>query len=298
MSGLPNQGFSYREQIGPRAQGRTVLAHLTREYEHTSEADWQVRLHAGEVVLDDATSTGAETLRLGQWLTWNRPPWVEPEAPLSFDVLYEDADLLAVSKPSGLPTMAGGDFLEHTLLHLVRQRAPTADPMHRLGRGTSGIVLFALSDLARTVMQEAWRGRQVRKIYRALVDGSPPEDAFTIQTPIGLVAHPLVGEIFAATPKGKGATSHVRVLERRPATTLVEVVIETGRPHQIRIHLASVGFPLSGDPLYLAGGSARDTAVPGDLGYLLHAATLGFNHPRSGEELLIESAPPEVLRAR
>jgi 23S rRNA pseudouridine1911/1915/1917 synthase len=293
-----NRGFSYREQIGPRSAGTTVLQHLTREYRHSSAADWQARLLAQEVALDDGAATGAETLRLGQWLVWHRPGWTEPEVPLSYDLLLEDDDLLAVAKPGGLPTMPNGDFLEHTLLHIVRQRAPEADPMHRLGRGTSGVVLFAKTAPARTRLQEAWRAHAVRKVYVTRVDGQPDWETLTIRQPIGLVPHPLLGEIHAASPTGRTAVSHARVLERRVTDSLVEVVIDTGRPHQIRIHLAAAGHPLTGDPLYGPGGHARPDAVPSELGYQLHAASLSFVHPRDGQPIVVTAPLPPGLALR
>jgi 23S rRNA pseudouridine1911/1915/1917 synthase len=197
----------------------------------------------------------------------------------------------------------GGLYLEHTLLAVVRRRAPEASPMHRLGRDTSGVVLFARTAAAARVVQAAFRERRVDKTYRALCAGHPAADAFTVAAPIGEVEHPLLGTLHAASPGGRPSTSHVRVLERRDGAggpcALVEVAIETGRPHQIRIHLAHAGHPLVGDPLYGPGGVPRpgSRALPGDPGYLLHALRLELDHPSSDARLLIECAPPPLLRA-
>ena len=105
------------------------------------------------------------------------------------------------------------------------------------------------------------------------------------------------GEVFAARTDGLPSRSEVRVLERRGAGSLVEVRIETGRPHQIRIHMAACGHPLTGDPLYAAGGGLRDdgTALPGDTGYLLHAMRLALVHPETGEPFAVECLPPRAL---
>ena len=113
------------------------------------------------------------SLEPGQHLTWQRPPWDEPDVPLHFDVVYEDASVLAVSKPSGLPTMPAGGFLEHTLLALVHASHPEAHPLHRLGRFTSGLVLFARTPAAASTLGKAWRSHEVVKDYRALVSGAP-----------------------------------------------------------------------------------------------------------------------------
>jgi len=291
-----NSGFEYREEIGPRAAGRTVLEHLAGQYRHSNEGVWRVRIAAGEVRLGEVAAAATDVLRNGQSLVWKRPPWDEPSVPLDYAVLYRDADLLAVAKPRGLPSVPNGGYLEHTLLRLVQRTHPEATALHRLGRGTSGLLLFARSDQARRALSADWRDGRVEKVYRALVQDPLAADALRIDTPIGRMPHPRLGYVHAACPDGKRARSHVRVLERRSATTLVDVRIETGRPHQIRIHLAFAGHPLQGDPLYAAGGGLLEEAGrPGDPGYRLHAHRLGFAHPTTGRRLELECAPPPVL---
>lgn len=292
-----NEGYRHEETLGPEAAGRTVLDWLASEYRHSSRETWSERIRAGEVELDDRIASADEVLRRGQVLVWNRPPWTEPAAPLHFDVLHEDRDVLVVSKPSGLPTMAGGGFLQHTLQAIVERAFPGTRPIHRLGRGTSGVVIFARSSAAASFLSAELRERRIRRVYLALASGDPAWDERTIDVPIGPVEHPRLGSIHAASPGGKPALSRARVVERRGATTLIEVEIETGRPHQIRIHLAAVGHPLAGDPLYEAGGLPSPSALPGDLGYLLHARRVEFTH-LSGHRLAVESEPPEPLRPR
>ena len=294
-----NEGFIYTETIGERGQGRTLLEYLASRYTHTTESEWRERLTAGRVRVDGHPAPPETVLRRGQVVTWNRPPWEEPEAPLVYAVLYEDEDLLAVAKPSGLPTLPGAGYLENTLLSLVRRRTPTASPAHRLGRGTSGVVLCAKTPPAMRTLSEAWRKHQVTKLYRALVSGTPESGEFVVETPIGSLPHPMLGAVYAASPEGKPARSFVRVIERRAGSSLVEVRIETGRPHQIRIHMAASGHPLVGDPLYVAGGGIHDgeNALPGDTGYWLHAMRLSCPHPRTGEPFSVECPPPPPLRA-
>lgn len=293
-----NAGFEYRERVDARAAGETVLAHLARRYRHSDETAWRARIQGGEVRLDGAPTEASVLLRAGQSLVWRRPPWEEEPVPLAFAVLHRDAHLLAVAKPRGLPTIPnGGGFLTHTLLHLVRGLAPAASPLHRLGRGTSGLVLFGLTGEARAAVSAAWRTPAVVKVYRALVRGVPARDAFTVDAPIGPVPHPRLGRVHAVCPSGRASLSRVAVRAVRDGNALVDVAIDTGRPHQIRIHLAAAGHPLVGDPLYAAGGlPLPEPGLPGDLGYRLHAHTLSLSHPATGVRLELECGPPPVLR--
>lgn len=293
-----NSGCDYRERLGADADGATVLAYLSRRYRHSSPAEWAERIASGQVLIDSLPAGPESILRPGRELVWHRPPWIEPEAPAAFSILYEDEDLLAVAKPAGLPTLPGANFLRTTLLFLVRAYRPDAVPLHRLGRWTSGLVLCARNHRSAASMTRQWSAQGVRKCYRALAGGCPDRDEITITAPIGPVPHPLLGSLHAADPNGKPSLSRVTVLERRADAFLCDVRIETGRPHQIRIHLAVAGHPLTGDPLYGAGGRpAPDTrALPGDPGYHLHAAELGFRHPGTGRDLVIACEPPPLLR--
>lgn len=138
-----NRGYAYTTIISSKYHGQTLLSHLASLYPHSTPQAWQQKLNNGEVTLNGVTATGSESVTLGQTLVWNRPPWIEPDSPQHFEVLFEDPHLLAVNKPSGLPTLPGGGFMENTLLRLVQKQTPNANPVHRLGRATTGIVLFA-----------------------------------------------------------------------------------------------------------------------------------------------------------
>jgi 23S rRNA pseudouridine1911/1915/1917 synthase len=292
-----NRGFEYKMRLGCEASGVTMIDYLVRRYARFAREEWLDRIQSGRVLLNGTPSNSETILREGLILSWIRPPWEEPEAPCSFDILYRDDHLLGVSKPEGLPTVpGGGGFMENTLLSLVRRHFPGANPLHRLGRGTSGIVLFALTPEAASKISQAWR--QVMKIYLALVAGHPARDEFEIDTLIGKVPHRLLKTIYAACPTGKPAHSHINVLERRDGCSLLQIRITTGRPHQIRIHLAAAGHPLVGDPLYVTGGipDENSQALPSDLGYHLHSALLGFPHPVTNRRIEITCPPPLLLR--
>lgn len=294
-----NRGWSYREQVPGDAHGCTVFAHLVASHRHSTALEWSERIGRGEVLVNAAVVDAATILHAGQSLVWHRPPWHEPEVPASFDVLHEDDAIVAVVKPRGLPTMPAGGFLDNTLLALVRARYPKVSPLHRLGRHTSGIVLFARTQAAASALARAWREHAVTKRYRALGSGVAKLDTFRIDAPIGRAPHPVLGEVWAASARGKPSQSVATVLERRMDSTLFDVDITTGRPHQIRIHLAHAGHPLVGDPLYDVGGVIRNApGLPGDGGYWLHAEQLQFTHPVTGEAVTLCATPPAELRLR
>lgn len=295
-----NDGFAYGEEIGARGAGRPLVAHLASRYPHSSPAEWARRVGDGEVEIDGVRAAVTAVLQSGQRVVWHRPPWREELVPLDFAVLHADADLLAVAKPRGLPTMPAGGFLLHTLFTVVRRRYADATPAHRLGRGTSGIVLFALSPLARRRLPAAWNAGAVVRRYRALAGGCLETASLAIDTPIGMVPHARLGRVHAACDGGRQARSTVRTLRAGDDATLVEVAIATGRPHQIRIHLAAVGHPLVGDPLYGPGGVPRadgGAALPGDGGYWLHADRIELPHPRTDGRTVVECLPPPPLRS-
>jgi 23S rRNA pseudouridine1911/1915/1917 synthase len=294
-----NRGWSFREQVGPGGGGRTVLAHLAATHLHSTEQEWAARIERGEVEVEGACVRCNEIIHAGQSVVWHRPPWDEGPVPRHYELIHEDDSIVVVNKPSGLPTMPAGGFLDNTLLALVRERYPEASPLHRLGRGTSGLVLFARQRSAASQLARAWRDRDVRKTYRALGVGSTRTTMFMIDAPIGPVPHPRIGTVQAACEGGRPSHSVAVVLEHRHDQTLFSVDITTGRPHQIRIHLAYAGHPLIGDPLYDAGGGiTQHPGLPGDGGYFLHAERLQFAHPVTGQSMTVTATPPPELQTR
>ena len=238
----------------PRSSAANIVdspcsPHLAGLYPHSTPQAWQQKLNNREVTLDGVTATGTELLASGQTLVWNRPPWIEPESPQHFEVLFEDDYLLAVNKPGGLPTLPGGGFLENTLLRLVQKQTPNANPVHRLGRATTGIVLFAKTPQAASILSANWNTPAVQKVYRALA-----QTAHGTMTTKSLPHRPCTApdsrSVWAAHPGGKPSRSLAKVISRTATTTTFAVSLYSGRAHQIRIHLASIGHPLVGDPLY------------------------------------------------
>jgi len=302
---MKNRGYHYPDRASSDDEGLTVLAFYTSRYPHSTEAEWRLKIEAGDILRNGLPAGPDDILRRGDVLVYYRRPWEEPAAPTDFATLFEDDDVLVLAKPSGLAVLPGGFFLENTLLHLVRRRYGDAcSPLHRLGRGTSGAILFTRNRPAARALATAMFERRILKVYLALASGTSMPDAFTVDAPIGPVPHTLPETVNAYRPDGRPSTSHVRVLRRFPErnAALVEVTIPTGRPHQIRIHLAFAGWPLVGDPLYRPGGLPRADGLddewattPGATGYLLHSWKIRFPHPTRGEEVEVVSPPPAAL---
>ncbi len=302
---MKNRGYEYPDRVEPSDAGLTVLSFYALRYRHSSESEWREKIGRGEVTLNGRFASTDDPLAAGDRLVYRRPPWDEPDAPARFGVLFEDEDVLVLDKPSGLPVLPGGFFLETTLLYLVRRHFGTScSPLHRLGRGTSGAILFTRNHRAARSLAKAMFERRILKVYLAFASGTSMSDAFTVDAPIGPVPHTLPATLNAYRPDGRPSQSHVRVLHRFPDRniSLVEVTIPTGRPHQIRIHLAYAGYPLAGDPLYLAGGLPRAGGVddecettPGATGYLLHSWKIAFPHPADGGTVEVVCRPPFFL---
>lgn len=305
-----NSGWTYRDKICAEEAGLTAISFYADRYRHSDEAEWRRRMERGEILRSGALLLPENLLRAGDELEWNRPPWEEPPIPTEIPVLYEDEAVLAVDKPSGLPVLPNGVYLENTLVNLLHDHLgvdglPPA-PAHRLGRGTSGLILLARTQHAREHLCAQFRrttsgdgGETLRKIYRAITADVPGlSGTVEVRQPIGLVPHARLGGVHAASPNGRPSCSICRVLARRDGRMLWEVEIVTGRPNQIRIHLASIGAPLLGDPFYGPEGLPLPgaNALPGDVGYTLRSCYLRFVHPDTGKPVEI-NAPltPELM---
>ncbi len=290
-----NSGHVYRDRVAPADAGRTVLEYHAGRFPHSDAEEWRRSIEGGRVLVNGHATKASERLSAGDELEFHRPPWEEPEAPLEFAVVHEDEHVLVVAKPAGLQVLPAGPFLERTLLNLVRASDPSraeSAPVHRLGRGTSGLVLFGKTSAARASLSAQFRACTPRKTYFAVVTGCSLPDSFVARQPIGRVAHGPM-QIWVAMESGKPSETRVRVLRRdaRRDCTLVVAQPITGRPDQIRIHLAASGAPLVGDPLFGVGGVAIGDARPGEGGYRLHATALRFEHPHTCRPMRVRSMP-------
>ena len=259
---------------------------------------------AGGVTADGRTLGKSDRLTAGSLLevTWTekREPEVVPEIVTGLGIVHDDDDIVVIDKPVGVaahpslgwegPTvlgaLAGAGFRVATTGAAERQGI-----VHRLDVGTSGLMVVAKTERAYTALKRAFKEREVEKIYHAVVQGHPGPLSGTIDAPIG--RHPNHSWKFAVTPDGKDSVTHYETIEAFPGASLLEIHLETGRTHQIRVHMAAHRHPCVGDPLYGA-----DPTMSERLGLTrqwLHARELSFAHPATGDWVTFTSDYPADL---
>jgi 23S rRNA pseudouridine1911/1915/1917 synthase len=288
---------------------------ISRQLEGETRAAVQRLIEAGNVLVDGHPVKASLKLKGGEQVTVGIPAPVEAEPKpesIPLDVLYEDHDLIVINKPAGMvvhpgPGNSSGTLVNALLAHCTDLSGIGGELrpgiVHRLDKGTSGVLVAAKNDRAHQGLSGQFHEHSVKRIYQALVFGSPPEDNGKIEGIIG--RHPT--ERLRQSGKarnGKHAVTRWRAKERYGRITLMELRLETGRTHQIRVHLTEAGFPLLGDPLYPDGGRVNNLADPRlkkmitSLGrQALHARTLGFIHPVTGEYLEFTTEMPDDMQA-
>ncbi len=263
---------------------------------------------AGRVLLDGGTISKSDRVNVGSMLEVEladqpRVASVRPEQVEGVAIVYDDEDIVVIDKPVGVaahPSLgwSGPDVLSHLAgagFRISTSGVPERRGIvQRLDVGTTGLMVVAKSEHAYTILKRAFRSRSVDKIYHALVQGHPDPFTGTIEAPIG--RHPGADYKMAVMDKGRHSVTRYSTLEAFVAATLLEIKLETGRTHQIRVHMAAIRHPCVGDPMYGA-----DPVLAAKLGLerqWLHAVRLGFVHPTSGEEMQFESSyPPDLQHA-
>lgn len=276
------------------------------------------RARAQEIVRNCAYRTdgtrrrASERVRTGETVLLVRPQFEEPHVPLFFSVLYEDAAILAVDKPSGLPVHPSATYHRNTLTFLLGERFGDDPPQiaHRLDRETSGLLLCGRTPDAERELKDAFEKRRVSKRYLAIVRGVISQDEGRIELPLDQAKEGL-HILMEVTPAGEGypSATRFRVLARSNRATLVALAPESGRQHQLRVHLSALGFPIIGDKLYGPEGAEPfleyiDTGMTEELyqrlGHhrqALHAYELKFKHPSTGHGMTLHAPLPDDLLA-
>ena len=285
--------------IPPRLSGVRLdqaLAELLPQYSRSRLQTW---IAEGAITLDGAAATakrkvwGGEQVQLAPLV---HPSETSPQAEaIALDIVFEDAAILVINKPAGLVVHPGSGNWSGTLMNALLHHAPQlqalprAGIVHRLDKETSGLLVVAKTLEAQTDLVRQLQARTVKRHYLAVVEGQVAQNG-RVEAPIG--RHPTARIKMAVVSRGKPAVTHYQVLERFARHTLIECRLETGRTHQIRVHMQSIGYPLVGDPAYGARHTARLLQRQA-----LHAARLGLVHPVLHQALEWEAPLPDDLRA-
>ena len=279
-----------------------ALARMFPEYSRSRLKEW---LLAGAITVDGGSRRPRDAVRGGEAIALTPQADVEVEArpePMTLDVVYEDDDLLVVNKPAGLVVHPGAGNTSGTLMNGLLHHAPQLEEVpragivHRIDKDTTGLLLIAKTLTAHTSLVRQLADRDISREYLAVCNGVLTGGG-TIDEPIA--RHPVDRKRMSVQPDGKPAVTHYSVLERFRAFTYIDVRLETGRTHQIRVHFAWRRHALVGDPVY--GGrlalpkGASDEVIEVLRRFrrqALHAARLAFQHPSTGERLTLEAPPP------
>jgi 23S rRNA pseudouridine1911/1915/1917 synthase len=287
---------------------------LCREMEGESRSTIQRLIENGHVLVDGREVRPSTKLKGGEHVEVEIPE-PQPAVPLAeeipLEVLYEDSDLIVINKAAGMVVHPGAGTTSGTLVNALLAHCTDLSGIggelrpgivHRLDKGTSGVLVAAKNDRAHQSLSAQFSVHSVKRIYQALIYGSPQQETGKIEGIIGRHQTDRL-RLSGKAKNGKHAVTRWKVKERYGRISLVELRLETGRTHQIRVHLTEAGFPLLGDPLYADGGRINnlpDTQLRGMINRLgrqaLHARCLGFIHPSSGEYVELTVEPPEDMQ--
>jgi 23S rRNA pseudouridine1911/1915/1917 synthase len=305
---------SFHEFVAAEADaGQRLDQQIASRFSSISRTRVQELIASGLVLVNSRAAKGAHRLRAGERIQIQiqpRPPLRAEAESIPLDILYEDADVIAVNKPAGMTVHAGAGTTRGTLVNALlgrgqslSQGGDTLRPgiVHRLDKDTSGIILVAKNDAAHAKLSESFRQRQIKKIYVALVQGLLKENRGTID--LAIARDPkrrtrMTARRSLVLGNAREARTDWRSLARIGSATLLEIQLHTGRTHQIRVHFSALHHPVVGDTLYGAAAQLRigKLALPALDRNFLHAAKLGFTQPRTGEWIELRAPLPQTLR--
>ncbi|WP_277291546.1 RluA family pseudouridine synthase [Streptococcus orisratti] len=265
-----------------------------------SQANEEIK--KGTVLVNGKAAKAKYAVKVGDVITYEIPEdeildYEAEDIPL--DIIYEDEDVAVINKPQGMVVHPAAGHTSGTLVNALMYHIKDLSTIngvvrpgivHRIDKDTSGLLMIAKNDISHKALAEELKDKKSLRKYLAIVHGNLPNDRGMIEAPIGRSEKDRKKQ--AVTAKGKEAVTRFQVLERFGNYTLVELTLETGRTHQIRVHMAYIGHPVAGDPLY----GPRKT-LKGQ-GQFLHARTLGFTHPRTGEVMTFTVEAPAIFQER
>lgn len=284
-------------------QGLRIDRYLSELLQEMSRSYLQKLLKSGCVLVDGAAVKSNYKVEAGTLITLEVPPATEPEIEpekMDLDIVYEDSDIILINKPKGMVVHPAPGHYSNTLVNGLLEHCKAdlsgingvmrPGIVHRIDMDTTGLLMVCKNDMAHTSIAAQLKEHSITRRYRAIVHGAIKEEEGTVTAPIG--RHPVDRKKMSINEiHGREATTHYRVLKRSGQYTYIECRLETGRTHQIRVHMASIHHPLLGDIVY---GPAK---CPFHLqGQTLHAGVLGFVHPRTGAYMEFEAPLPDYFK--
>ena len=282
-------------------ENKRIDAYLSEKLEDTSRVAIQRLIANGKVLVNGKTTKASYKVQAGDKIELEEEVPVEVSLKaqdIPLDIIYEDEDMIVVNKPKGMVVHPANGNPDGTLVNAIMAICKDSlsgiggeirpGIVHRLDKDTSGIIIVAKNDKAHINLSEQIKEHKVKKTYIALVRGIVKENEATINMPIGRSEKDR--KKMAVTRKGKEAITHFKVLERYDKYTLLQVNIETGRTHQIRVHLSQIGYPIVGDEVYSNGKNEWNVK-----GQCLHAKSLDFTHPTTEKMMHLEAELPDYF---
>ena len=289
------------EKLVADSENVRLDAYISSKETNLSRTNVQRLIEEGNILVNGQKKKISYKVQIGDNIEINIPEAKETSIKaenIPVEVVYEDNDIIVVNKPKGMVVHPANGNPDGTLVNAIMAMCKGSlsgiggeirpGIVHRLDKDTSGLLIVAKNDLAHINMSNQIKDRQVKKIYIALVKGNINEDEATINMPIGRSTKDR--KKMAVRKDGKEAVTHFKVLKRYKDYTLLEVKIDTGRTHQIRVHMAEIGHPVVGDMVYSKGKNEF-----GVEGQMLHAQSLDFKHPITGKEMHLEAKLPEYF---
>lgn len=294
---------NFRFQITEELEGERIDKALSLLIDSLSRSFIQKLIKEEKVLVNGSPCKGSYQLKTDDDVLFTLPPSQEPDIlaeDIPLDILYEDKDLLVVNKPKGMVVHPAAGHYSHTLVNAVMFHCGNElsgingvmrpGIVHRIDRDTTGSLIICKNDIAHNCIAEQLKEHSMNRIYHAICHGTFQETEGVVNKPIG--RHPTDRKKMAINEKnGKHAVTHYKVLKTFKGYSYIECKLETGRTHQIRVHMASIGHPLLGDEVYTQGFKCPFHLT----GQTLHAKTLEFVHPTTGERIFIDTPLPDYF---